>query len=60
MTSEEGAYSLDNNKYNLIYIPKRISAGLTILKAFGNAKTEMNDNSTRNINYIKIRINKNR
>ena len=59
MTSEEGAYSLDNNKYNLIYIPKRISAGLTILKAFGNAKTEMNDNSTRNINYIKLRINKN-
>ena len=59
MTSEEGVYSLDNNKYNLIYITKRISAGLSILKAFGNAKTEKNNNSTRTINYIKIRMNKN-
>ena len=59
MTLEEGYYSIDTNKINLIYIPKKIIAALTILEAFGNAKNERNDNSTRSINYIKIRINKN-
>ena len=55
---EEGFYSGDNNKLNLINLPKKILAGLTILDAFGKAKTESNDNSTRSINYIKLRFNK--
>ena len=59
MTLEEGYFSIDTNKINLIYIPKKIIAGLTVLEAFGNAKNERNDNSTRSINYIKIRLNKN-
>ena len=58
MSYEEGYYSIDNNKYNLINIPKKIYAGMIILEAFGNAKTDINDNSTRSINYIKLRINK--
>ena len=59
ISCEEGFYSIDNNKYNLINIPKKILAGINILEAFGSAKTDTNDNSTRVINYIKIRINKN-
>ena len=58
MSLEDGFYSIDNNKYNLINIPNKILASLTILEAFGNAKTDINDNSTRSINYIKLRLNK--
>ena len=56
---EERYYSIDNNKYNVLNIPKKILASLNILEAFGNAKTKENDNSTRIINYIKLRLNKN-
>ena len=58
MSFEDGFYSIDNNKYNLFNIPNKILASLTILEAFGNAKTDINDNSTRSINYIKLRLNK--
>ena len=58
MSFEDGFYSIDNNKYNLINIPKKILASLNILEAFGNAKNDINDNSTRSINYIKLRLNK--
>ena len=56
---EEKYYSIDNNKYNVLNIPKKILASFNILEAFGNAKTKENDNSTRIINYIKLRLNKN-
>ena len=58
MSFDDGFYSIDNNKYNLINIPKKILASLTILEAFENVKNDINDNSTRSINYIKLRLNK--
>ena len=35
MSLEDGLYLLDNNKYNLINIPNKILANLTILEVFG-------------------------
>ena len=58
MSFEDGFYSIDNNKYNLINLPKKILASLNILEAFCNSKNDINDNCTRSINYIKIRFNK--
>ena len=58
--NKEGAYySIDNNINNLSNIPRKILASISILEAFCNSKNDNNDNSTRAINYIKLRFNNN-
>ena len=60
-SNEGGFYSIFNYKINQgVYnsnIPKKIISSIIVLEAFGNAKTMNNNNSTRIIKYIKLKIN---
>ena len=60
-SNEGGFYSIFNYKLNQgVYnnnIPKKIIASIVVLEAFGNAKTINNNNSTRIIKFIKLKIN---
>ena len=60
-SNDGGFYSIFNYKLNQgVYnnnIPKKIIASIIVLEAFGNAKTINNNNSTRIIKYIKLKIN---
>ena len=60
-SNDGGFYSIFNYKINQgVYnsnIPKKIISSIIVLEAFGNAKTMNNNNSTRIIKYIKLKIN---
>ena len=62
-SNEGGFYSLFNYKThqntNNENISKKIIASIIVFEAFGNAKTFNNDNSTRLLNYLKMKFNQN-